>query len=157
MKPEKKTNKQKTNTITTQVYQSRFSSWKPSNKARIARDFSTLFDESSKVKWVSLFWKKKPDFLWLTSSATRDHGEKSQKQLPSVPVKAGWITFCPRSVWNQNFIFATHKHNLFPMHLKNHLKTSNLSADNLKNPRPRWVDTWARDAGSWYCPADILF
>ena len=24
------------------------------------------------------------------------------------------------------------KHNLFPMHLKNHLKTSNLSEDNLK-------------------------
>ena len=62
----------------------------------------------------------------------RDHGEKSQKQLPSLPVNAGWIFLRPRSVEIQNFDTAAHKHNLFPKHLKTHLKTSNLSADNLK-------------------------
>ena len=38
-----------------------------------------------------------------------------------------------------------------------HLKTSNLSADNFKNNRPRWVNTWARDTVKWYWSADTLF
>ena len=43
----------------------------------------------------------------------------------------------PKSVWNQNCV--AHKHILFPVHWKNwtwacdHLKTSNVSADNIKN------------------------
>ena len=59
---------------------------------------------------------------------------------------------------------AAHKHNVFPMHfLKkwtwacDHLKTSNLSVDNFKNTRPRWVNTWARDTVKWYWSADTLF
>ena len=40
MTAEKK--KQTSNTIITQAYQSRCSSWKPSSKARITWDFSTL-------------------------------------------------------------------------------------------------------------------
>ena len=38
-----------------------------------------------------------------------------------------------------------------------HLKTSNLSADNFKNTWPRWVDTWARDTVKWYWSAGTLF
>ena len=39
-----------------------------------------------------------------------------------------------------------------------HLKTSNLSADNFKkNTWPRWVDTWARDTVKWYWSACTLF
>ena len=66
----------------------------------------------------------------------------------------------PKSVWNQNCV--AHKHILFPVHWKNwtwacdHLKTSNLSADNKKS-RTRWVDNCAHDTVMWYCPADILF
>ena len=45
---------------------------------------------------------------------TRDHGEKSQKRLPSLHQFS-----CRRSVWNQNFNGAVHEHNLFHMHLKN--------------------------------------
>ena len=36
-------------------------------------------------------------------------------------------------------------------------KLSNLSADNFKNTRPGWVDTWARDKVRWYWSADALF
>ena len=36
-------------------------------------------------------------------------------------------------------------------------ETGNLSADNFKNTRPRWVDTWARDTVRWYWSADTLF
>ena len=48
MKPEKK--KKTLNKIITQTYQSRWSSWKPSRKARIAGEFSTFLYPSSKVK-----------------------------------------------------------------------------------------------------------
>ena len=48
---------------------------------------------------------------------TRDHGEKSQKQLSSLPVTAGWI-FASEVSWNQNFNCAAHKHNIFHMNLK---------------------------------------
>ena len=37
------------------------------------------------------------------------------------------------------------------------MKTSNLSADNLKNTRLRWVNTRARDTVKWYGSADTLF
>ena len=66
---------------------------------------------------------------------TRDNGEKSQKRLPSLDEFSR-----PRSVWNPNFNGAAHEHNLFHMHFKknwtwacDHLKSSNLSADNFKN------------------------
>ena len=39
-----------------------------------------------------------------------------------------------------------------------HLKTSNVSADNLrKGTQPRWVDTWACDTVRWYWPSKTLF
>ena len=38
-----------------------------------------------------------------------------------------------------------------------HLKTSNLSADNFKNTSPRWVNTWAHDTVIWYWSAGTLF
>ena len=37
------------------------------------------------------------------------------------------------------------------------LETGNLSADNFKNTRTRWVDTWARGTVWWYWSADTLF
>ena len=36
-------------------------------------------------------------------------------------------------------------------------ETGNLSADNFKNSRPRWVNTWARRTVRWYWSADALF
>ena len=61
--PEKKTS----NAIITQAYQSRCSSWKPSSKARIASDFSTLLRiQQGQVE--AHFWKRchhKTDFRWL--------------------------------------------------------------------------------------------
>ena len=36
-------------------------------------------------------------------------------------------------------------------------ETGNLSADNFKNTRPRWADTWARGTVRWYWSADVLF
>ena len=36
-------------------------------------------------------------------------------------------------------------------------ETGNLSADNFKNTRPRWVDTWARGTVRLYWSADTLF
>ena len=51
----------------TQAYQSRCSSWKPSRKARIAWDFSTLFthQQGKKRKWRHV----KLDFRWLWQAA----------------------------------------------------------------------------------------
>ena len=81
---------------------------------------------------------------------TRDHVEKSQRQLPSPPVMAGWI-------------FAS-KVNLKCI-LKNwtwswgHLKTSNLSV-NIKlqtNTRPWWVNSWACDKVRCYWSLDTQF
>ena len=67
--PEKK-NKRTSNTkkkYKTQAYQSRCSSWKPSRKARIAWDFSTLFthQQGKKRKWRHV----KLDFRWLWQAA----------------------------------------------------------------------------------------
>ena len=36
-------------------------------------------------------------------------------------------------------------------------ETGNLSADNFKNTRPRWVNTWARGTVWWYWSAGALF
>ena len=49
-------------------------------------------------------------------------------------------------IWKKNYTWAC-----------DHLKTSNLSADNVKKyTRPRWVDNWARDTIRWYLPAVTL-
>ena len=76
--------------------------------------------------------------IGLRAWPTHEHGEKSQKQLSSLPVEAGWI-FASEVSLNQNFNWAAHKHNIFHMNLKknqtwacNHLKTSTLSADNFQ-------------------------
>ena len=59
--------KKTSNAIITQAYQSRCSSWKPSSKARIASDFSTLLRiQQGEVE--AHFWKpchQKTDFRWL--------------------------------------------------------------------------------------------
>ena len=80
------------------------------------------------------------------------------------PTCKNWLKFHIRWWdWNLNFISAARKHNLFPVHFKNwtwacdHLKTRNLSADTLKNTRPRWVDFWVRDTVRWHWSADTLF
>ena len=81
-----------------------------------------------------------------------------------LPVIAFWI-FASEVSLRSNFGCVAHKHNIFHMiFLKNqtwacdHLKTSNLLADNLKkNTWPRWGDTSARDAVKWYWSADTLF
>ena len=48
--------KKTSNAIITQAYQSRCSSWKPSSKARIASDFSTLL-RIQKGEVEADFWK----------------------------------------------------------------------------------------------------
>ena len=80
------------------------------------------------------------------------------------PTCKNWLNFHIRGWdWNLNFISAARKHNLFPVHLKNwtwacdHLKTRILSADTLKNTRPRWVDLWVRHKVRWRWSADTLF
>ena len=59
MKPEKQ--QQTLNKIITQAYHSRCSSWKPSSKAEIAWDFSTLL----LIKWLVNAMPLKSDFQWL--------------------------------------------------------------------------------------------
>ena len=71
----------------------------------------------------------------------------------------------PRSVWNQNFNCAAHKHNIFLMNLKKKLNLRLRLFENQylvsgklqKNTWPRWVDTRARDTVKWYWSADTLF
>ena len=96
---------------------------------------------------------------------TRDHCEKSQKQLSSLPVIAGWIFASEVSLKSKYFVrhINTTEHNIFHMNLKNltsacdHLKTSNWSADNFKKYSTSMVDTWARGTVRWYRAADTLF
>ena len=54
MKPEKQQQQQTLNKIIAQAYHSRCSSWKPSSKAEIAWDFSTLL----LIKWTRCLWNR---------------------------------------------------------------------------------------------------
>ena len=70
-----------------------------------------------------------------------------------------------RSVWNQNFKSAAHKHDLFNMHLKKiELEPATIwkvanchRITSKKNTRTQWVDTWAYDTVRRCWSADTLF
>ena len=69
----------------------------------------------------------------------------------------------PRSVWDQNFNCAAHKHN-FKKKLKKiepepaiTWKLVTCQRITSKNTWPRWVDTWARDKVKWYRSPVTLF
>ena len=92
----------------------------------------------------------------------RDHGGKLNA-TSSLPVITAWI-FASEVSLIQNFNCAAHKHNIFYMNLKkkstwacDHLKTSNLSADNFKKYFS--LMGWHRSPWyvRWYWSADTLF
>ena len=89
--------------------------------------------------------------------------EKSQKRLPSLPVKAGWILGSEVSLKSKFWKCGSWTRLISCAFLKNwtwacdHLKSSNLSADNFKNIRTQWVNTRAHDTIRRYWSADTLF
>ena len=86
---------------------------------------------------------------------TRDHGhygEQSQKQLSTC-----WLNFRVRGQFEIKILIVRHINRYELTWACDHLKTSNLSADDFKNTWPRWVDTSARDTVKWYWSADTLF
>ena len=80
------------------------------------------------------------------------------------PTCNSWLNFRVRGQFAIKTWIVRHINTTYFIRIKknwtcacDHLKTSNLSADNVKNTWPRWVDTWARDTVKRHWSAGTLF
>ena len=95
---------------------------------------------------------------------TRDHSEKSQKQLSSLPVLAAELNFRVRGLFEIKILIVRHINTPYFIWIKKNeleaaiiLKLVTCQRITSRNNRTRWVNTWARDTVRWYWSADTLF
>ena len=120
---------------------------------------------------ASFIWAFSPRSHWHYPKSITCHFLQSMRRNFSAvnkttvfPTCNSWLNFRVRGQFAIKTWIVRHINTTYFIRIKknwtcacDHLKTSNLSADNVKNTWPRWVDTWARDTVKRHWSAGTLF